>query len=61
MVIGYELRGTNCGGFQRLSAKYRITDDRRVAGNLVFYQSGTGVMENAGDNDRFSLEICRGF
>ncbi len=49
------------GGFQRFTAKYRINDDWRVTGNLVFYQSGTGVMENAGDNDRFALEICRGF
>ncbi|NOZ70201.1 MAG: DUF1302 domain-containing protein [Deferribacteres bacterium] len=45
------------GAMQRLTATYAISDGLSVSGGVVFYESGRGLMQNAGDNDRCFVEI----
>ncbi|MBU0908880.1 MAG: hypothetical protein KJ717_04875, partial [Proteobacteria bacterium] len=45
------------GALGRFTATYDLADNWSMTGGMVFYQSGNGVMANAGDNDRVFLEI----
>jgi hypothetical protein len=50
------------GGFQRLSAKYDITDAVSLTGGIVLFRSGDlPIFRDAGDNDRVFLELKYSF
>jgi hypothetical protein len=50
------------GAFQRLSAEYDLTDNIKLIGGIVLYQSGDlSVYRNIGDNDRVFFEIKYSF
>lgn len=49
------------GSFERLTATWEIGEGLSMTGDLVTYQSGTGTMANAGDNDRIALAIRQDF
>jgi hypothetical protein len=50
------------GGFQRISAKYDLTDSVEVSGGVVFYESGAiPQFRGIGNNDRLFFEIKYSF
>ncbi|MGD9364360.1 MAG: DUF1302 family protein [Desulfobacteraceae bacterium] len=52
----------NNGGFLRFTVAYDLTDAIKLTGGIVFYESGNvSTFQNAGDNDRFYLEVKYSF
>ncbi|MFZ5772836.1 MAG: DUF1302 domain-containing protein [Thermodesulfobacteriota bacterium] len=58
IVLGERARD---GALARFTATYDLADNWSLTGGLIFYQSGSGTMATAGDNDRLLLEIRRDF
>jgi len=61
LAVTYGAAGEH-GALQRFSSEYDVTDAVKVAGGIVFYQSGDSAQfENADKSDRFFFEIKYSF